>query len=240
MKNFQLTCIVAFLTVSFAVAQSSDALIKGAWQTVYTASDGAEVRVVAIVMDGYIGQSEYRADNGAFRWALAGTWEISDGQFGLHFECHSADSSLVGTTWTMPFTLTENTIRFEGDPRVWERIDHGDESPLAGAWLITGRERDGEIQRRTPGARKTMKILSGTRFQWLAYNTETKEFRGSGGGTYTAKDGEYVETIAMFSRDDSRVGATLPFQFEIVDGEWHHSGKSSKGSPIHEVWSKRK
>ena len=85
-----------------------------------------------------------------------------------------------------------------------------------------------------------MKILSGTRFQWIAYNTETKEFMGSGGGTYTTKEGKYTENIEFFSRDDSRVGASLQFDYELKDGDWHHSGLSSKGQPIYEIWSIRK
>lgn len=98
---------------------------------------------------------------------------------------------------------------------------------------------NGEISRRTPGVRKTMKILSGTRFQWIAYNTETKEFFGTGGGTYTTTNGKYVENIDFFSRDNSRVGASLQFDFVLEDGEWHHKGLSSKGDPIHEIWTPR-
>jgi hypothetical protein len=84
-----------------------------------------------------------------------------------------------------------------------------------------------------------MKILSGTRFQWIAYNTETGQFRGTGGGTYTTIDGKYTENIEFFSRDDSRVGASLGFNFELKNGDWHHSGFSSKGTPLYEVWSLR-
>ncbi|MBT8309198.1 MAG: membrane or secreted protein, partial [Flavobacteriaceae bacterium] len=86
---------------------------------------------------------------------------------------------------------------------------------------------------------KTMKILSGTRFQWIAYNTETKEFKGSGGGTYTTIDGKYTENIEFFSRDDSKAGLRLTFDYKLIDGHWHHSGLSSKGAPIHEIWSVR-
>jgi hypothetical protein len=84
-----------------------------------------------------------------------------------------------------------------------------------------------------------MKILSGTRFQWIAYNIETKEFFGTGGGTYTTVDGKYTENIAFFSRDNSRVGASLQFDFTLENGEWHHKGLSSKGDPIHEIWTRR-
>ena len=80
------------------------------------------------------------------------------------------------------------------------------------------RKRDGEIVKRdTSGPRKTMKILSGTRFQWIAYNTETKAFMGTGGGTYTTLDGKYTENIGFFSRDDSRVGASLQFDYELKE-----------------------
>ncbi len=105
---------------------------------------------------------------------------------------------------------------------------------------MSGRVRDGETQQRdTNRPRKTMKILSGTRFQWIAYNTETKQFMGTGGGTYTTEDGTYTETIKFFSRDDSKVGRDLPFNYELINGNWHHSGLSSKGDPIHEIWSIR-
>ena len=84
-----------------------------------------------------------------------------------------------------------------------------------------------------------MKILSGTRFQWIAYNTETKKFMGTGGGTYTTKDGKYSENIEFFSKDNSKAGLSLKFDYELLDGKWHHKGFSSKGDPIHEIWSKR-
>jgi len=105
---------------------------------------------------------------------------------------------------------------------------------------MSGRIRDGETQfRDTSRPRKTMKILSGTRFQWIAYNTETKQFMGTGGGTYTTINGEYTENIEFFSRDDSKAGLSLKFNYELIDGNWNHTGFSSKGEPIHEIWSLR-
>jgi hypothetical protein len=97
------------------------------------------------------------------------------------------------------------------------------------------------VQKRdTSVARKTMKILSGTRFQWIAYDTDTKQFLGTGGGTYTTQQGEYAERIEFFSKDETRVGLRLKFNYALKDGDWEHSGLSSKGDPIHEIWSIRK
>ena len=85
-----------------------------------------------------------------------------------------------------------------------------------------------------------MKILSGTRFQWIAYNTETGAFPGTGGCTYTTIDNQYTENIDFFSRDNSRVGASLSFDYEFIDGIWNHSGLNSRGEPFFEFWNPRR
>ncbi len=114
------------------------------------------------------------------------------------------------------------------------------EQPLDGQWLFatrgpdTGQERRGDDQ-----PRKTLKFLKDGYFQWIAYNTETMDFRGTGGGRYAAIQGTYTEVIQFFSRDDSRVGAELAFQFERKGDEWHHTGNNSRGEPMYEIWAIR-
>ncbi|MDT7828631.1 hypothetical protein RQM65_08140 [Pricia sp. S334] len=112
---------------------------------------------------------------------------------------------------------------------------------LDGAWLFATRGPDkGQERRGDENPRKTLKWLQDGRFQWIAYNTDTREFFGTGGGSYTSDNGKYVENIDYFSRDDSRVGATLDFDYELKNGDWHHSGKNSKGEPLYEIWAPRK
>ena len=91
----------------------------------------------------------------------------------------------------------------------------------------------------TLGARKTIKMISGTRFQWAAFNSETKQFSGTGGGTVILENGKYNEHIEFFSRNPDRVGADLSFDFKVDGNKWDHSGKSSTGSPIREIWTKQ-
>src|SRR5690606_9122586 len=119
----------------------------------------------------------------------------------------------------------------------WKRVD-ANEGPIAGVWRITGRKQDDKMGQMPLRDRRTLKILSGTRFQWVAINIGTGEFSGTGGGTYTFENGKYTENIEFFSRDNSRVGASLSFDGKIEDGDWHHSGLSSTGNPIYEIWSK--
>ena len=121
----------------------------------------------------------------------------------------------------------------------WKNISK-EERPLQGKWLMGGRVTDtGEQRRDLSSARKTMKILYQGYFQWTAFNTESLAFFGAGGGTYTAANGTYEEHLDYFSRDNSRVGAKLPFSYAQKENDWYHKGLSSKGNPFHEIWTAR-
>ena len=111
---------------------------------------------------------------------------------------------------------------------------------LNGKWLMAGRVTDkGEKRRDVSKPRKTMKFLKDGYFQWIAFNTETLQFFGSGGGFYNAQDGIYKENIEFFSRNNKSVGRVLPFKYNVKGRDWHHQGKSSKGVPMYEIWTKR-
>ena len=234
MKTFFFTFSLFFMFCLTLVAQN----FQGAWEAVQTQQDGTKVQYVSIFSGEYFSKTFYEQVTGKFMGTSGGTYKITDNIIIYTYEYASFEADLVGTTSRVPYQFVDEKIHM-GD-KIWTQIDDGTPGALKGAWLISGRMRDGEIRkRRTDGPRKTMKILSGTRFQWIAYNTETKEFMGTGGGTYTTIDGKYTENIEFFSRDDSRVGAALEFDYELKNGDWHHSGLSSKGQPIFEVWSRR-
>jgi hypothetical protein len=132
----------------------------------------------------------------------------------------------------------ELAIAVNGKKLNYKKLDGGS-APLSGVWHITSQMREGKVVpiHRT-GTRKTLKILSGTRFQWAAIDPGTKEFFGTGGGTFQFANGKYTEHIEFFSRDSNRIGTTLSFNGKLENGEWHHSGLSSKGEKIYEIWSR--
>ncbi len=230
MRN-SITLIVALLVIATnAIAQKE---LIGAWET------GEDTRTVMIVTDEFFSEAAFRENE--FISTAGGRWKTDGKNLIRTYEFNTANPDLVGKEISIPFEIKNDNLALsekEGKEN-WSRVDDGGPGKLAGAWLITGRMRDGEMRTSTPGARRTMKILSGTRFQWIAYNVESKEFSGTGGGTYTTEDGKYTENIEFFSRDNSRVGASLQFDFSIEDGQWRHSGKSSRGQPLDEVWTKR-
>ena len=213
----------------------------GAWETLATSANGEPIKNVVIFSDGYQVSTWYHATTGKFMKTNGGSWKLEGSTMTEKIEFDTENPKRVGTEVSFKVHLNDTIMGVVGDSMTWRKIDNGTPGKLQGAWLMSGRIRDGKTQLRDINRpRKTMKVLSGTRFQWIAYNTETQQFMGTGGGTYTTVDGKYTENIAFFSRDDSKVGRALGFDFELIDGKWNHSGLSSKGDPIHEIWSQRK
>lgn len=233
---FSLIVAICGASIPFIVVGQGGSSLVGAWQ-----AGTSENQAVLICTDRYFSAAIYDLKNKRFVGAYGGSYSLTDDGYVATMEFHSINPELVGQEVRGSLTVEKNTLSVEeGSGQVqYKRLDDGTPGKLAGAWLITGRVRDGEMSKMTPGARRTMKILSGTRFQWIAYNTETGQFSGTGGGTYTTRNGKYIENIEFFSRDSSRVGATLTFDFSIEDGAWRHKGLSSIGDPINEVWTKR-
>lgn len=234
MKPLTLMLILFFSTL--VGAQDMD----GVWKL--THENGKEVKdreVIKIYQDGYFAFAAKESGSNKFLSAGGGEFFLDNGYSEIH-DFHSEDSTLVGKEIAFQGHHRYDGLVLEeidgGIERTWKRIS-ADKDELSGNWVITGRQRDNDMRRHVPGARRTIKILGGNRFQWAAFNSDTGEFFGTGGGTYAAENGQYTESIEFFSRDDNRVGAELNFDYSVIEGEWHHSGKSSKGDAIYEIWS---
>lgn len=206
--------------------------------------EDAEVKTVRIISEDYTMFATYNLKEKQFMGTGGGAWKLEGNNLTGSIDFETNDSSLIGTSFSYTLDMPdENTFVVEGESPdgplkiSMKRIDDSS-NDMAGAYRISGRYRNGEMRESRPGPRKTIKMLSGTRFQWAAINAKTKQFFGTGGGTYTVKDGKYTENIEFFSRDGSRVGASLEFDASLEGDDWSHSGKSSKGKPIHEIWTR--
>lgn len=213
--------------------------LEGAW--LLTHKDGKEItnrKVVKIYQDGYFAFGSKEINTDKFLSAAGGNYSLEANSYSEIHDFNTMDTSTIGKETLYTFSLEADILKVsdENTSKTWKKIsDRTDD--LTRNWVITGRERNGEMNVMIPGDRRTVKILSGSHFQWIAFNSATKEFSGTGGGTYSAINGVYIENVEFFSRDDSRVGASLEFEYEVKDGKWHHKGISSKGDPIYEIWS---
>ncbi|NER17443.1 membrane or secreted protein [Spongiivirga citrea] len=230
-----------FLTLTLLMTFSINAQgFIGAWEGTHTTDSGQEIKTVVIFSSKYQVTTQYDAKTGEFVMTNGGTWELAGDTMTETIEFDTKNPERVGTEVSFKVFIKDSIMGIVGSEQKLKRIDDGSPGKLQGAWLMSGRIRNGKTQQRdTNRPRKTMKILSGSRFQWIAYNTETKQFMATCGGSYTTVDGKYTENLEFFSRDNAKVGLQLQFDYKLVDGKWHHSGLSSKGDPIYEIWSQR-
>ena len=227
--------LLTFLVSAIYSPEKDDVTIIGSWT-----QNNKGVTQSRIYANGFFSVSSYNLEKKEFMGTYGGKYKIEESKMTETIEFDTKNPERIGLDQVYNLKISKNKLTFSNQLGNFSRIDNGGPGALAGAWLITGRVNTaGETRRSTPGARRTMKILSGTRFQWIAYNVDTKEMLGTGGGTYTTIDGKYTENIEFFSRDNTRVGASLGFDFALENGEWHHKGLSSKSEPIYEIWTRR-
>ncbi len=225
-------------------SESTVSDITGAWNLKSQNGQPGNYTGTLLIEDGYFFFTEYDVATKHFEGSIGGQYEYQNGVLTYTVEFDTWQFERIGqkiqakvTFKGKEMTVTQ-ALGEESATLVYSQIDDGN-GDLAGAWRITDRMRNGTMQAMRQGARKTIKMITGTRFQWAAFNPETKQFSGTGGGTVTLKDGEYTEHIEFFSRNADRVGASLSFDYKVNGVKWDHSGMSSSGNPIREIWTRQ-
>lgn len=239
--------ISGLLILTFSSIGVSAQNLSGAWKLVnYNGKPFAD-ECIKIYSDGYFMFAIHAAD-GAFVKAGGGNYKATGAEYNEVLDFFTSDSAQVRKPLTYSFSLKndELTVSAKGTgdavKETWKKVDDAS-STLSGAWRFGARVNDEGIAGERRGGdspRQTMKILSGKYFQWAAFNSETKQCSGTGGGTYKLQDNQYSETIRFFSRDNSRSGISLTFECKLNGTDWYHKGKGTTGNPVSEVWEKVK
>lgn len=181
-----------------------------------------------ILMDeAYLVETQFTTDPNDFIKTIGGFYEKKGNELRVSLEFNSNFNKD-----SLKSVVIENLDQ-------WKKISKNTLA-LQGKWIMAGRVKgDQERRRDTDRPRKTIKILIDSYFQWIAFNTATFSFHGSGGGRYNLEKGTYTEKIDYFSRDNSKVGISLDFKFTQKGLDWHHKGFSSKEDPLYEIWTLR-
>lgn len=238
MKTTATLCIAVILAlVSFTAFQPKPApSLTGAW-----GYGTPENRTVMICTNTVFSVARYNITGKEFLHSYGGTWYLMGNQLIQRIEWNSKDSTQVGKEIRYNIRLTDDALTIEGSAETWQRLDDGGHPELAGAWVITGTYSNDKLSRRANAfyPRRTMKILSGKYFHWIAYHITNKQFINAGGGSYTAVNGRYTENIEFFTKTAASVGKTLSFDYSITNGYWRHRGEKSTGGLMDECWTKR-
>lgn len=238
--------IAALAIVLFSLGTTAQNL-DGAWKLVNVNGNAVQDNCIKIYGSGYYMFAVYNSEN-AFLKAGGGSYTANGKEYTEVPDFYTSDStqvrkpvlyslSLKNDELTLSLKVEENVLK-----EIWQKVDNTSSS-LKGAWRFGARVSDEGVageRRGVASPRQTMKILSGSYFQWAAFNYETKQFSGTGGGTYTLKEKQYTETIRFFSRDNSKAGISLTFDCKLNGNDWYHKGKGTTGNPVSEVWEKLK
>ena len=228
--------LLAFLML-FA-ANLSAQLSPGVYMATKTVDEQTETHRLVLSPD-YMVHTVYQENPANFILTYGGYYEHDDGIINLALEFNSNFESDGTRDMEIKYSPDGDKFQYGDEGLVFSKTPELKQD-LDGFWLFATRGPDtGQERRGDDRARKTLKVLVDGTFQWIAYHTETFKFSGTGGGTYSAQNGTYTEAIEFFSRDNSRVGAELEFQYERMDNDWHHKGKNSRGEPMYEIWSLR-
>jgi hypothetical protein len=221
--------------------------LSGAWKLTSQNGKPFADECIKIYSEGYFMFAVHNPD-GKFIKAGGGKYSVANKQYTETHDFYTADSTRVRQALTSSLSLKKDELTLEATHQgtkvkeTWKKVDDST-SPIKGAWRFGARVNDEGVAGQRRGGelpRQTLKILSGKYFQWAAFNYETKQFMGTGGGVYSLADGKYTETIRFFSRDNSRVGMSLTFDCRLEGTDWYHKGKGTTGNPVSEVWEKVK
>ena len=200
-----------------------------------------EKRTVMITADKVFSVATYDLPGKKFISSYGGTWRIDGNKLIKKIEWNSSDSSQVGKEITEEAQINGEKLSIKQKNEIWTRLDDGKPGELMGAWIITGNFRNDSVSKRSSPfyPRRTMKVLSGKHFHWIAYNVVTKSFMNAGGGSYTTTNGKYTENIEFFTKTSESVGKSLVFDYSFVNGDWRHKGEKSTGGAMDECWTRR-
>jgi len=234
MKSLQVFKRVLFL-ITLIISATAFAQIQPGIYLMEHESETHEIKIDS----SYFIHNVYEKSPARFIKTAGGFYTIEK-NIKVELEFHSNFALDSITNFSFPFKIENGSLKLIGNSEVtFERLPTIDQG-LDGQWLFATRGPDeGQKRRSDANTRKTLKFLKDGRFQWIAFDTDEMQFKGTGGGSYTSENGIYTENIEFFSRDNNRVGASLEFHYEIKNDDWHHTGKNSKGKPMYEIWAKR-
>lgn len=226
--------ILLCLSLAMLHFQAKAQLGEGA----YISQTGTSKNLI-LIKDHYLSLIDYDDSKKQFGYTWGGPIQQQGNNTSIMIEYDTKDSTHIGKTANLYFKIQNDAIQIKtpDSERIFKR-QKAIAQDLDALWRITGRQQEAKMHEIPKADRKTIKILVDGYFQWIAINPAQKGFYGTGGGYYSFKNNLYTEKILFFSRDNTRVGQELHFNGKLENNEWHHSGKSSKGDDIYEIWSK--
>lgn len=248
MKFIRIVLLCLLLGI-ISTAWSQNNPLEGTWKMIGadwspTTQEFAACEVYKIYTKDHFGFVFFDPGTGNFRGAGGGTYEVNGNNFTEAIEYFSFDSTLVGSEQTFQLQLIGDslfrqfgTLQSEKyDDYVlnefYQRVEPGisqmrGESEAFGVWHVeeaTYGENSSSKEDIVARYGKVIKIITPQYFYGVFFNPEKKYFNGVTFGKHKIKGDEYSETILSYSWDQTAVGQTVTFNWDIQAGRFHQHG----------------
>ena len=202
--------------------------LSGTWQF----RDPAGATVLLTLADQYLIQTTYEPTR--FVATTGGSCQQEGDRLKLLVEFDTGDSSRVGRVEQSTLTIRNNQLVLTGPGRsqTFTRVDEPT-TPLTGLWRITGRANEtGQLTAMPRGPRKTLKLLTGSRFQWVAINPQTKQFFGTGAAPIPCTTATIPKPLISFRATTAGWASRLPSTRPLIRTNGSIAGKAQRAVPF--------
>jgi hypothetical protein len=193
----------------------------------------------------------YDRQQNAILAVTGGTWSLKDGHYEETIEFASDDiQQLRGKSFPFTIQLVGDRWEHKSAPgseidvdEVWTRMKQGNHQKkntdepgrqLLGTW-------DEVFRPGVPKAIRTVKHVTPTHWTWVTYDRDNKRVLAAGGGTWSLRNGEYVEDCD-FTTDNLpqlRKGS-FPLEFRIDGDRWIVKGGFNRVIRDDQTWTRLK
>jgi hypothetical protein len=225
--------------------------LPGTWECVSLVDVPKQISHIKHVTPTHYMWTACDRDKKAILAISGGTWALKDGKYVEAAEFASDNiQQLRGKTFRFTIDLAGDKWDHKGVPdseidvdQVWMRMKQADHQKkntgepgrqLLGAW-------DQVFPPDAPKSIRTIKYITPTHFTWVTYDRENKRVLAAGGGTWSLRDGEYVEDCEFSTEDIAQLrGGSFPFEFRIDGDRWIQKGGPDRAIRDDQTWTRLK
>jgi hypothetical protein len=225
--------------------------LPGTWDCVSLVDAPKQISHIKHVTPTHYTWVTYDRDRNTILSVSGGTWTIKDGKYEelcefasethphLRGKANAFTVNLGGDKWDLK-AGPDSEINVD---EVWTRLKQGDQQKkntgepgrqLLGTWEISP----------GPGAPKAARMLkhvTPTHWTWAIYDRENKMVLAAMGGTWSLRDGAYVEDIDFATANIRRGGErSHAYEFRIDGDRWVLKGGPNQALSRDETWTRLK
>jgi hypothetical protein len=225
--------------------------LPGTWECVSFPDLPRQVSHIKHVTPTHYTWVTYDRDQREILAISGGTWSLKDGKYVE--VCEFAPDShqyLRGKTNVFTIELAGEKWDHKGVPgneievdEVWMRIKQADHQKKntgePGRQLLGSWERP--LGPDAPKVARMVKHVTPTHWTWVAYDRENRMVQAAAGGTWSLRDGEYVEAVEFTTENFPQArGNTSPFEYRLDGDRWILKGGPDRAIRDDETWTRLK